>query len=426
MLDYPLPDDVRGTLFRTWGRLGKCARAGVQHGKLDANVLRVLATEFLKKAVGLIAKTEAADVCENNLSTCSNMQALAIGACTVIESCGEGVLTRDAVKDVAQVIGQLVATIVYSGDIAGTAAKKKKKQAEETMDDEDFFDMEGGGDEDDVTPQSVRLALVDVMCKLLRTNQEDFIAEVLPTFMNQLCAKLVQPACSDADQSLAFYIADGVCEVLGQRSVSYWQVFMNQALIAAANDKKPVVQRYAITVIGTSAQQKESSVMAAAAIQTIYTILEKHGQKHKRRRVKPEQNPAALSIDACVRSLGLMLEHHEQTLGQHAARAWSMWLASLPIKYDVSAGQEVHQQLLALLAREHPALVDSATLPLVLKILTDVYKSKFSTKQLDKDIAFAFEKIGPEKLEVLCSGFKEAQKKKTEQMLKSAKAAGGA
>jgi len=354
------------------------------------------------------------------------MQALAMGACAVIESCGEGVLTRDAVKDVAQVIGQLIATIEHSGDIAASAAKKKKKQAEESMDDEDFFDLEGGGDDDDVTPQTVRLALVDVMCKLLSVNQEDFIAEVLPTFMNQLVTKLVQPTCNDADQSLAFYIADGVCEVLGARSVVCWQVFMNQALIAAANDKKPVVQRYAINVIGTSARQKESSVMAPAAIQTIYTILEKYGQKHKRRRVKPEQNPAALSIDACVRSLGLMLEHHEQTLGQHAARAWTMWLASLPIKYDVSAGQEVHQQLLALLAREHPALVDSASLPLVLKTLTDVYKSKFSTKQLDKDIAFAFEKIGPEKLEVLCSGFKESQKKKTEQMLKSAKAAGGA
>merc|ERR1712046_70809 len=97
------------------------------------------------------------------------------------------------------------------------------------------------------------------------------------------------------------------------------------------------------------------------------------------------------------------------------------WLTSLPIKYDQEVGQQVHTQLLSLLAREHPFFVDQSRLPSVLKVLTDVYKTKFSSPELDGNIAAAFAQLGPEKLQVLCGDFKDSQKKKTEAMLKNAK-----
>jgi len=55
-----------------------------------------------------------------------------------------------------------------------------------------------------------------------------------------------------------------------------------------------------------------------------------------------------------------------------------------------------------------------------------VYKTKFSSPELDRNIAAAFQQLGPEKLELLCGDFKETQKKKTQQMLKNAKSVGGA
>jgi len=200
---------------------------------------------------------------------------------------------------------------------------------------------------------------------------------------------------------------------------------MNHALVAV-KDKSPNVQRYATRVIGTGAREKNYSVMALAAAQSVFEVLQKQGAKYKRRRAKAEQKPSALAVDASVRALGLICEHQAQAMGPHAAQAWTMWLSNLPLKYDVEAGHEVHTQLLSLLAREHPAVVDASTLPMVLKVLTDIYKTKFSTPALDKDIAFAVAQIGPEKLEILCSDFKEGQKKKTQQMLKNAKTAGGA
>jgi len=320
---------------------------------------------------------------------------------------------------VARVVGSLLAKIEVSTEHA--EGKRKKKRDPEMIDDEDLADDD---DDDDISesPQSVRFALVDIMVALMRNNQEQFAADVLPSFAGQLAAKLVQPNCSDADRSLGFHIADCVIQEMGQGSVPYWQVFMNHALVAV-QDKSSLVQQYATKVVGTGAKCKEYAVMALAACQSIYQVLQKHGEKHKRRRVKAEQKPIALAIDACVRALGLICEHQEQTLGQHAPQLWSMWINSLPIKYDVESGKQVHTQLLALLAREHPALLDQTRLPLALRVLTDVYKTKFSEKELDKNIAIAFTKLGPEKLEVLCTGFKDSQKKKVEQMLKNAQAA---
>jgi len=424
VLDYPLSDDVRDTVFRTWGALTSSARAAVMAGKLDPTVLRELATGFLQKTVGEMGQGKPEDVCENNVCTCSKIQTLAAGAADVIQKAGPGVLTKDAMTDVARVTGSLLAAIEVTSD--GSAdGKKKKKLPEGIDDDEEEYTGEDEEDDDSPTPQSVRFALVDIMSALMRNNQAEFDAEVLPTFMGQLVQKLIQPNSNEADRGLAFHIADRVVDEMGPASVKYWQGFMNHALVAVV-DKSPVVRQYATKVIGNGAKQKEYSIMALAACQNIVQVLQKHGEKHKRRRVKANQKPVGIAIDACVRALGLICEHQEQALGAHAAQVWSMWIAALPVKYDVDAGKLMNTQLLGLLAREHPAIANATSLPTVLKALTDVYKTKFSTSELDKNIAFAFAQLGAEKLEVLCTGFKDSQKKKTEQMLKNAKAAASA
>jgi hypothetical protein len=271
----------------------------------------------------------------------------------------------------------------------------------------------------------VRFALADIMRALMQTNAEEFAEAVLPTVMQQLVPKFLAEGSSDADRSLAFYLADSVVENMAEKSVQYWNYFMNHALVAV-QDKSPIVQRYATKVIGTGPRQKQYSMMAQAACERVYQVLQKHGEKHKRRRVKVDKSPIALAIDAAVRALGLICEHQEAQLGQHAPMIWSMWIKHLPIKYDIDAAKQVHAQLLSLLTREHPVLTAPEALPMVLKVLVDVYKTKLSTSELDKSIACAIAHIGEEKLEFLCKDFKEGQLKKTHQMIKNAKSVGGA
>jgi phage tail sheath gpL-like len=76
--------------------------------------------------------------------------------------------------------------------------------------------------------------------------------------------------------------------------------------------------------------------------------------------------------------------------------------------------------------KEHPVLMGASQLPKVLQILLEVYKTKFSTKELNNDIKTAFERMGQEKIVMICSGFKDTHKAKLEQMLRSESGIGGA
>jgi len=364
-----------------------------------------------------MGKGNPADIVENNLCTLARYQTLANGSAEVISNAGAGVLTGTAMTDVCKVVGQLLAAIEVSADSPADGKTKKKKHNPESIDEEDHYD-EDYEEDPSPTPQSVRYALVDIMGAIMKTNPAEFGEHVLPSFM-QLVGKLLAPSSSEADRGLGFHIADNVCQHMGPGSTKYWGVFMNHALVGVS-DKSPLVQRYAARVVGSGAKQPQFAQCALAAAQAVFTVLQKQGQKHKRRRAKPEQNPSALAVDACVSALGVICEYHEQTMGEHAVQAWSTWLNALPVKYDVELAVQAHSQLLGLIARQHVVIVDPSRLPSALAVLLDAYKTKLSEPELDKNIAGAIVAIGPEKLEQLCSNLKDGQKKKIENILKKA------
>merc|ERR1719253_2394415 len=356
------------------------------------------------------------DICDAQPVTCAKYETLATGASDVISRGGTGVLSVDDLKDVAKVVGTLLAEIEApdSSSADGKRRTGSKKQQDPEMFDEDD-EPDENEKEDDLpmpTAQSVRFALVDIMASLMRSNAEDFDTHVAQS-MVQLVQKLLDPNSGDSNRCLGFYIADAIASSLGERGTKYWNFFLNPALVAIA-DKSPMVQQYAAKVVGTAAKLPQFSVAALAGAQAIFAVLQKHGEKYKRRRVKPEQNPTALAVDACVRALGLICEHQEQALGQHAEQIWPKWISSLPIKYDKEVGREVHAQLLGLLAREHPAVANPNALPSVIKVLLDVHKTKMSTSELDKNIAAGIAAIGAEKMSILTQGLKERQRKKAE------------
>merc|ERR1719259_1396908 len=115
-------------------------------------------------------------------------------------------------------------------------------------------------------------------------------------------------------------------------------------------------------------------MMAPTCAAQIHKILSKQGEKHRRRRaVKVDAVQTALAIDACIRTLGQVCEHHEAQLGKDSGIAWSMWLTNLPLKYNLDAGKATHSQLVDLVSRNHPVLTTPQHMPRVLTIFADVY-----------------------------------------------------
>jgi len=411
LLDFRLSEDLRERAFRSWELLAGSARAAVEHGVAEMSVLQELVGQFLRTVMAAMAeKPEGEDFDQAALGL---MKARAMGVSGVIRKAGEGVLTKDVVRDVSAVILQVLASLDFSED---ESREVPVRRGAPVSDEDD--ELEGDGL---VSRQQVRFCLVDVAGALVHSGRDFFIEIFLPPLM-EMVVKLLRPDGSELERSLAFYIVDDIVDSVSDKSIPYWNGFMNQALQGMV-DKSAMVRQYAASTIGHAARQPIFAQMAPSAAMQIHRVLQKHGERHRRRRaVKADAKQNALAVDSCIKALGYICEHHEAQLGTDAGTAWQIWLSNLPLRYDQDAGQRTHAQLLGLVARSHPAVTSQEQLPKVLAILADVYETGFSTTALDREIASTVSRVGEEPLMEICSGITEKQQKKVKQMLRGAQA----
>jgi len=423
LLDIQLPESLQQKAFKTWEAMVQCARSGVEHGCLPKASLQELVTVFLEKIVGALRDTaqgkkpgEDSPKIDDELDT---LQAKVIGISGVIRKAGAGVLTKDGVKNIAGIVVQLISSIPCSKDQDGSAddaMQLRKAQADSDSEDED----EGEGSP--ATRQSVRLALADVAGALMGTSPDEFAEVALEPYMS-FVGSLLTPEASDSDRGLAFYVADGAVDTLGLRTVPYWNGFMNLAL-QGMSDKSAVVRQYATSTIGNAAQYPIFQQMAKVAASQLHGMLQRQGERHRRRKaVKADAKQAAMAVDAGIRALGEICEHHEASFGEHAAVAWSAWLSNLPLRYDADAGRRAHGQLLRLVAGGHAVLTSPQHLPQVVTVLAEVYKTKFSSTELDRNISAAMASMREESLKQVCSTLQEKHQRKVEHILQGAKSA---
>jgi len=421
-LDFALSEELRSKAFATWVQLAKCAKEGVVSGKIDVSVLRELVTEFLKKIATSMATCPVDEDGQLEPSALHSLQAQATAVANVVQKAGEGVLTKDVVQDLLRVIVALIGRLKCSPDASPELGKTRRKGApapdlDEDGDEKEELDGDGKEIDDSPTMQTARLALVDAVGAVMSANRDDFTEVALSTFM-ELVRAFVQKDRSDADRGLGFYMADEVVECLGERSLPFWNGFMNEAL-QGVSDKSAIIRQYATATIGHAAIQPGFAPMAQAAASAVYAKLQKQGDRHRRRRAADAQaKQGALAVDACVRAIGQICEHQEQQLGAHAAMGWQMWLSLLPMKYDLEAGHKAHTQLLRLVVQNHAYFTAPELLPKVLTVFAEIYRTKFSTPELDKNIAHAVAQVGEVNLKTVCSNFSEKQMKKVDQMLK--------
>jgi len=422
LLEMQLCADLGERSFKSWELLAECARAGAEKGLIDRSVLQELVAKFLETVVGAMASTALQGDGETTSFPTLALQLLqvqAVGVSGVIRKASSGILTADVVQKISGVLIQLLGKVqVSSNEMADPKAQRRKgaTTAEEGEDSDSEEDMGPT-----VTKQNVRFALADVAGALMQTSPNEFTQVALPMYM-QLVQQLLQPSASESDRSLAFYITDDAVDCLGERSVPFWSSFMNQALQGMV-DKSAMVRQYATSTIGNATRQPIFEQMAPAAASQIHRILQKQGERHRRRRaVKAAALQAALAVDVGIRALGEIAEHHEPRLGEHAATVWSMWLSNLPLKYDQEGGQRAHRQLLGLVVRSHPIVTAPQNLPQVVSTLAEVYKTKFSNTSLDEDIAKAIGCMDEAPLKEVCSSIQEKHQKKVERILANAKA----
>lgn len=250
----------------------------------------------------------------------------------------------------------------------------------------------------------------------MRSSGDHFAEVGLSSFM-ELVQHLLRPGASDADRSLAFYIADDAVESFGSRSVTYWDRFMEPAC-KAITAKSAEVRQYACSILGNGARLPVFQQVAPSAAAQLARLLQRDMDQHRRKRaISAASKQDALALDSAIGAFGLVCEHHEQHIGGDTSAAWLLWLSNLPLRFDQDEAQKVHAQLLDLVIRSHPVLTSAAQLPRVLAIFADVYKTRFSNAVLDKEIAQHIARAGAGLVQSVIGDFQNKQKRKVQLML---------
>jgi len=217
---------------------------------------------------------------------------------------------------------------------------------------------------------------------------------------------------------LALYICNEVVASVGELSVPYWNSFMEKAL-GFLTDKCAPVRQHAASCLGHASKLPIFGQMAPAAAQRLALIIQKQGERHRRRRAaNKDAKEVAMAVDAAIGAFGLICENQEQRIGGDSVAAWSLWLNSLPLRCDQEEAQKVHLQLVELVARNHSFVTSEEQVPKVLRIFAEVYETRFSTSEINKKIAGTVANAG-EVSQQMAADFPEKQKKKVERMLKA-------
>lgn len=411
---------LRAKIFESWECLVGTARICVDCGKLDIAVLRGVVDEFLKSCLAAMAAVPASaeQVAKRN----GVLNEKAAGVAGVIKKAGKDVLSKGSIQDLSTAVAKFIENFAANSEglaiEPGVRERRGGIVVDEDSDGDDKYEEE---DEYEITLQTVRFSLCDVVGAMMRCNADDFAEVGLPMFMTVVQA-LVRPERPDSDKALGFYLADDLVSTMGPKSVPFWNGFMNEA-ITCMTSATPIVRQFATSTIGKGSAQPAFAQVVPIATQVLDKVLTKQAERHRRRRaVKKADRQNALAVDACIASLGQICKNHEAQLGAHAGITWQLWLANLPLKYNEDACKVSHTQLVDMVVANHPVIIAPEVLPRVMAILADIYKATSSSSDLDKKIATAVSNVGEDALETLKSSLTEKRQKKVDQMRKACRA----
>jgi len=413
LLEFPLSSSIEEKALGTWQQVVSCARIASEKGKCDKSIVGELVSQFLKCTVPKMAKLPS-DPKEQDEQKLAMLESEAIAASGVLKNAGAAVLARNDIVDLVKLLVQLLDRITITSDEkAEIVIRKRNKEAT----DEDSDEEDSSDDESEVSRQSVRFSLVDVAGALMRSSREVFMEVGVPTLM-ELVKCLLQPQNGDVSKCIGLYIANDIVECMGPLSVPFWNIFMEQA-VNCITDKSPAVRRYSALLAGHGAREQAFAQIAPHAAAQVARVLQKHGEKHKRRRAATsDAKQTALAVDSSIWALGMMCEHQEQNVGGDVSEAWKLWLRHMPPRCDREIGQKASAQLLELVVRQHSVLTAPQNLGRVLEIFADVYKGRSSNPVLDKEIAAAIARAGSATVQNFAANFPERQRKKIETILK--------
>jgi hypothetical protein len=250
----------------------------------------------------------------------------------------------------------------------------QKKVETEDSDEEDNLEEEIEKDIEDI--EDIQSSIADVIGFLFKTHKDlcgDFVAKVI----SEILPKYFRTGATGFEVKMGIFIVDDMIEFLGQDYLNNIWADLCKAVVTYADNSDDSIRQASVYGIGVFAQYTKNNfnTYAEECLKALGRALAISCQE--------DEDTWGAARDNAVASLGKIIKHQNKCID--LVLCINQWVKYLPITYDLAETEEQHNLLCDIIA-EYPNVVfgeNKANLPGVLRILGRIYKTKYSSADIN-------------------------------------------
>jgi hypothetical protein len=267
-------------------------------------------------------------------------------------------------------------------EVKHTTDVKEKDEEEPDSDEELLDDLEKDIEE----IENIQSDIADVVGFLFKTHK-DFSGDIVKKILQEKLPQYFREGSSHFEIKMGIFIVDDMIEYLGQDYLQNIWNDMAQVVIKFCDNNDCSIRQAAVYGVGVFAQHtiRDFSLYIDQCLIALNKALAFVPDES-------EEHAWGLARDNAVASLGRIIKHQASAKSDSLTQIIHQWLKFLPITYDLNECPEQHELLCDILLQKPEFILGEniSNLPNILRILSKIYKSKYSVKEVNEKIEHAF------------------------------------
>lgn len=304
--------------------------------------------------------------------------------------------------------------------------KESLDKLEENETDEKVFDSDESDDEDDYANdleddieeiEDILVSIADLVGTLFKTHKEDTLG-IVDKLTKNVLPEYFKTGASQFEIKMGIFFVDDMIEHLGQGLLNH--IWKDLALILGnySSNPKPEIRQAAVYGIG---------VLAKATTEGFESLGDGFLAKIDEALNLPigdaDEEEFGHAQDNAISALGKIIVYQGAKISNLDGFV-KKWIDSLPLKFDAGEAINIHELFVNSVISFPDKFFGSnySNLHNVVKVLSTIYKTKFSTEKIDEQVKVILKKIAEnpqtvEFLKIVIGNIEETLRKKLEVIL---------
>ena len=236
--------------------------------------------------------------------------------------------------------------------------------------------------------EDIITAFSDAIGAIFKTHKE-FSMVIAKTMVTEVLPKYFKDDASNFERKMGLFILDDMVEFLGQELLGQIWPDIAKTLISHADYRSCEIRQAASYGLGEFIKHTnvDYNQYASEVLEILYKGLEINSDGENEEEYHSAQDNVITALGKLIKYRGKEYSNLKEIIEK--------WLSNLPIKADISESPGQHD-LLCDIVINSPDMIfgaNNANVPKIIRILCDIYDSKYSNKEVNEKIKKIFEGI---------------------------------